>query len=116
LRKLEDRQSEILKDLEAKISSAAEEVPDTDSAEASGDRLRQLGRDAVQQDIQSLRQKLEARKKIEGLDEGVKKAKEAVVACLRTNDRRPLDCWKEVEAFQREVARLERNWVEKTVR
>ena len=40
-------------------------------------------------------------------DGDINKAKEKVVTCLRLNDRRPLDCWKEVEAFKREVGRLE---------
>lgn len=46
-------------------------------------------------------------------DEGVEKAKEAVVACLKVNDRRPLDCWQEVENFKAEVGRLERTFVDK---
>ena len=63
-----------------------------------------------------MKKKLEARKKLEQVDPTVEKAKEDVVTCLRTNDRRPLDCWKEVETFRREVGRLEREFVEKTVR
>ena len=50
------------------------------------------------------------------VDEGVEKAKSEVVKCLRENDRRPLDCWKEVENFKNEVRRLEGVWVEKIVR
>merc|ERR1712093_579018 len=46
----------------------------------------------------------------------VEKAKSEVVKCLRANDRRPLDCWKEVETFRQEVRRLESTWVEKIVR
>lgn len=53
------------------------------------------------------------RKKIVDLDKDVTKAKDDVVTCLRLNDRRPLDCWKEVETFKAEVARLERAFVEK---
>lgn len=41
-------------------------------------------------------------------DEGVENARSKVLACLRTNDRKPLNCYEEVEAFRREVARLER--------
>jgi altered-inheritance-of-mitochondria protein 13 len=70
----------------------------------------------VSKEIAELKKKLEARKKLEQVDPAVEKAKEDVVACLRTNDRRPLDCWKEVETFRREVGRLEREFVEKTVR
>ena len=70
----------------------------------------------MSQEIADLKKKLEGRRKVEQVDEGVKKAKEELVQCLRVNDRRPLDCWKEREAFKREVGRLEREFVERTVR
>jgi altered-inheritance-of-mitochondria protein 13 len=38
-----------------------------------------------------------------------------VVSCLRLNDRRPLDCWKEVQEFKKEVARLEEAFVDRIV-
>lgn len=66
-------------------------------------------------EIERLRSKLESRKKLADLDEGVERARSEVISCLRTNDRRPLDCWKEVEDFKREVARLERAFVDKVV-
>ena len=44
-------------------------------------------------------------------DKGVEKARGEVVTCLRVNDRRPLDCWREVEAFKREVGRLEKGFL-----
>jgi MICOS complex subunit MIC19 len=34
-----------------------------------------------------------------------------VISCLRINDRKPLDCWKEVEIFKREVRKMEENYV-----
>jgi altered-inheritance-of-mitochondria protein 13 len=83
---------------------------------SAGDTLRELGREAVQNDVKELRKKLEGRKKLADVDEGVEKAKSDVVRCLRENDRRPLDCWKEVEKFKEEVRRLEGVWVEKIVR
>jgi altered-inheritance-of-mitochondria protein 13 len=49
------------------------------------------------------------------IPDGVESARSDVVRCLRDNDRRPLDCWKEVEAFKEEVRRLEKGWVEKVV-
>ena len=63
-----------------------------------------------------LRQKLEARKHLEKISPEVEKAKESLVKCLRTNDRRPLDCWQEVEKFKTEVGKLERAFVEKAAR
>jgi altered-inheritance-of-mitochondria protein 13 len=53
---------------------------------------------------------------IQEMDQGVVKAREGVINCLRVNDRRPLDCWEEVETFKREVRRVEIGWVEKVVR
>jgi altered-inheritance-of-mitochondria protein 13 len=38
-----------------------------------------------------------------------------MVSCLRVNDRRPLDCWKEVDAFKTEVARLEKRFIGKVL-
>lgn len=64
-------------------------------------------------DLEELRKKLNARKKLVEKDAKVEKAKEEVVACLKVHDRRPLDCWKEVETFKAEVARLERSFVDK---
>lgn len=63
----------------------------------------------VQEEIEKLKGKLKERQLKEDImkDKEVNKAKEKVVACLRLNDRRPLDCWKEVETFRREVGRLE---------
>jgi len=66
--------------------------------------------------LQAIHFELEQRKKLTAVDEGVEKAKSEVVKCLRENDRRPLDCWKEVENFKNEVRRLEGVWVEKIVR
>jgi altered-inheritance-of-mitochondria protein 13 len=75
-----------------------------------------MSRDSVTKEIEALKKKLEARKRLEQADPAVNKAKEDVVTCLRLNDRRPLDCWKEVENFKREVGRLEKEFVEKTIR
>ena len=63
----------------------------------------------MQEEIDKLKGKLKERQLKEDImkDREVNEAKEGVVACLRLNDRRPLDCWKEVEAFRREVGRLE---------
>lgn len=71
--------------------------------------MRDLSRSSVQAEIERLRGVLEKRRLREDVvgDKEVGKAREEVVQCLRVNDRRPLDCWREVEAFRREVGRLE---------
>lgn len=68
----------------------------------------------MQKEIEALKRKLETRKLKEEVvgDEGVEWAKGKLVKCLRERDRRPLDCWEEVEGFKREVGRLEKRFVE----
>ena len=63
-----------------------------------------------------MRSKLERRKKLDQTDASVEKAKDGLVKCLRLNDRRPLDCWEQVEAFKAEVAKLEQKFVDRTLR
>ncbi len=67
----------------------------------------------MQEEIDALKQKLEKRKLREDAtnDKAVEKAKADVVSCLRINDRRPLDCWREVETFKKEVSRLEKQFL-----
>jgi altered-inheritance-of-mitochondria protein 13 len=113
LKRLQERASKDFEELQAKISAADEP---TKKEKTAGDTLRDLGRESVQNDVKELRKKLEQRKRLADVDEGVEKAKSEVVRCLRENDRRPLDCWKEVERFRDEVRRLEGVWVEKIVR
>lgn len=72
--------------------------------------------DSVEKEIMDLRQKLDSRKKVEKLPVEVEKAKESLVQCLRTNDRRPLDCWQEVESFKAEVGKLEAAFIQKAGR
>ena len=85
------------------------------SATEGADVSRNLSSKDVAQEIESLRAKLAERKKVKELDAEVETARENVVSCLRGNDKRPLDCWQEVDAFKKEVARMERKWVEKVV-
>ncbi|KAH9864900.1 hypothetical protein IAQ61_008845 [Plenodomus lingam] len=99
--------------------SLVDRITDATSSQATlADKQRQqtMSRDSVIKEIENLKAKLDKRKKLEQVDQDLSKAKEAVVACLRTYDRRPLDCWKEVEAFKREVGRLEKDFVERTIR
>jgi altered-inheritance-of-mitochondria protein 13 len=120
LKRLEAREAKIFKDTEAEISREGSSGPKDPQrggrdAKAAGDKLRDLGREGIQKDITTLRQKLESRKKLEALDKSVEKAKDDVITCLRMNDRRPLDCWKEVETFRLEVGKLEKDFVDKAL-
>ena len=128
LARLDSETSQELQDLKARISAEPDSttestntpsttIPDQVASwggpdhkgKAEGDRTRGLSRKKVQEEIEKLRGKLKERQLRTDImnDKEVNKAKEKVVACLRVNDRRPLDCWKEVETFKKEVGRLE---------
>lgn len=114
LQRLQERATKDFEELSAKISAAEDSA--AKKGKSAGDALRDLGRESVQNDVQELRKKLAQRKKLADVDESVEKAKSEVVRCLRENDRRPLDCYKEVEKFKEEVRKMEGVWVEKIVR
>merc|ERR1712000_784067 len=65
----------------------------------------------VQQEIEKLKQTLGQRKVLKELPNEVESARQDVISCLRINDRKPLDCWKEVEVFKRAVRQMEENYV-----
>lgn len=88
--------------------------PSTPSQPAPADSGR--SHDSVNKEIMDLRAKLDARKKVEKASPAVEQAKEKLVQCLRTNDRRPLDCWQEVEMFKAEVGKLEQAFIQKAGR
>ncbi len=75
----------------------------------------ELGREPVQREIEALRQKLQGRKKVKELGGDVAHAREEVIQCLQSHQRRPLDCWREVEAFKKQVARLEEDFVNRVL-
>lgn len=65
----------------------------------------------MQEEIDKLRKALGERKIMKELPKEVAQARDDVVRCLRVNDRQPLDCWQEVEAFKREVRKMEEKFV-----
>lgn len=69
----------------------------------------------VLDEIERLKRELGQRKVLKDLPKELETARQGVIACLRVNDRRPLDCWREVEAFKREVRRLEGDFVSKVL-
>lgn len=128
LEKLREQEAQNLSNLSETLSAEAdgpsepsltEKLSDATSSSstlAEKQRQKDMSHNSVTKEIEALKKKLEGRKKLEQVDTTLNKAKEDVAACLRMNDRRPLDCWKEVETFKREVGRLEREFVEKTIR
>lgn len=117
LQRLHAKTDESLKELEERISTAATDNPDGMKAPGAADeafrfedsKTKDLSRAKVQKEIDSLKEKLGKRQLRDDVvnDKGVEKAKTELVSCLRVNDRRPLDCWQEVESFKVEVGRLE---------
>ena len=80
--------------------------------QAKDEKVRQAqSSQKVQEEIAKLKRTLSERKVLKDLPPEVEKARNAVVGCLRVNDRRPLDCWREVEAFKSEVKKMEDKFV-----
>ncbi|OQE42399.1 hypothetical protein PENCOP_c004G00922 [Penicillium coprophilum] len=90
-------------------------APQETAAVAQPVAKRDISRDSVAAEIEQLRSKLDGRRKLVELDDGVAKARSDVASCLQLNDRRPLNCWEEVDAFKREVARMEAAFVDRIV-
>ncbi|KAI3327380.1 DUF1690-domain-containing protein [Xylariaceae sp. AK1471] len=114
---IQARVSEELKKLSAQESAAlkaarekASEVTEKDASQSQVDGQK------VSAEVEALRARLDKRKQLRPLPETVEKARGDVVKCLLENDRRPLNCWQEVEAFKEEVRKLEKSWVDKVVR
>ena len=105
LKKLQQKETEALNLAHEKLAAAA-------ASSGSGDDQKPSSF-TVSKEIDELQKKLDGRKTLRPLPDGVEKARGKVVRCLRENDRRPLDCWQEVESFKAEVRRLEKEWVDK---
>ncbi|CAH0040123.1 unnamed protein product [Clonostachys solani] len=105
LKKLQNQESEALKAAQDKIAAAANE---NKSEEGQSRR-------AVSKQVEEFRRKLEERKQVRTLPESVESARNEVIKCLTDNDRRPLNCYEEVEKFKVEVKKLEQQWVNKVV-
>lgn len=107
--------AEELKKLQAKEAEAFKKAQEKLSELSEKDVKGQLSSPAVSKEVETLRKKLEERKQVRQLPDSVETARSDVIRCLREHDRRPLDCWQEVENFKEEVRRLEKVWVDKVV-
>ncbi|GAB1312175.1 hypothetical protein MFIFM68171_02385 [Madurella fahalii] len=112
---IQERVGAELKRLREQEADALREAQQKLSAEPPADQQQLPSQQAVSKAVEELRIKLEERRRVRDLPESVDKARNEVVRCLRENDRRPLDCWREVEAFKEEVRRLEKGWVDKVI-
>lgn len=105
LRKLQDKENAALKAAQQK----AAEISEKEEKDAQSQNSSKI----VSKEVETLRSRLEKRKQVKELPESVERTRSELVSCLIENDRRPLNCWKEVEAFKEEVRRLEKGWVDK---
>jgi altered-inheritance-of-mitochondria protein 13 len=101
LRKLQQKESEALNVAHEKVAS---------SEDSNDNKITSF---SLGKEVEQMQRRLEERRKVRELPENVENARGAVIRCLRENDRRPLDCWLEVEAFKTEVKKLEKTWVDK---
>lgn len=98
--------------LELPSISASDLIPT--SSESKEEKARKEQSSAkVKSEIEKLKKALGDRKVVKDLPKEVDKARGDVIQCLRMNDRQPLDCWKEVEIFKREVRKMEEQFVGK---
>ena len=102
--------------LAAHLSSPFYQEHSGTGAAADSKQESDRSHDSVQKEIMDLRKKLDSRKTVEKMSPEVEKAKDSLVTCLRTNDRRPLDCWQEVENFKAEVSKMERAFIQQASR
>jgi MICOS complex subunit MIC19 len=82
---------------------------------AKEDALQSQSSAKVFEELEKLRKGLGERKKVRDMPRDVERAREELVGCLRKNDRRPLDCWREVEAFKGSVGKMEEEFIGKVL-
>lgn len=98
--------------LELPSVSVKDLISDVTSSTSAEDQQKKLAStQKVQQEIEKLKQTLKQRKMVKEMPTEVEDARSRLVSCLRLNDRRPLDCWQEVQAFKREVRKMEEKFV-----
>jgi MICOS complex subunit MIC19 len=99
---------------ESKASRLPQLPPPADAA--AKEESRQAHSTAkVFSELEKLRKGLDERKKVREMPRDVERAREELVGCLRTNDRWPLDCWREVEAFKASVSKMEEDFIERVL-
>ncbi|KOS20839.1 putative altered inheritance of mitochondria protein 13 [Escovopsis weberi] len=110
------RLGEELKRLSAQETEALKLAQDRIAQDAAATAARDDGRATsytLGREVEELREKLERRRTLKEVPRGVEVARSSVIRCLRDNDRRPLECYEEVERFKAEVKKMEREWVDR---
>jgi len=112
LQRLQSREDAVFAEL-----SRAEQTASLIDGPGTDPDLLSVSRVALSHRVSEIRDRLErfpSKKRPE--DEETKKTREELVNCLRVNDRRPLDCWGEVERFKEVVRRREGGFVLRVVK
>ncbi|KAI5203587.1 hypothetical protein E4T39_04101 [Aureobasidium subglaciale] len=126
LERIREEEAKRLAQYTERLTPSSDESSDSDSSPSIKDKIssaltpsssqKDRSNESVSKEVAELRSKLERRKNLDKTDASVEKAKESLVQCLRLNDRRPLDCWEQVETFKAEVAKLEAKFVDRALR
>ncbi|KAL7418509.1 hypothetical protein Q5752_006967 [Cryptotrichosporon argae] len=98
---------------EAEILSSISAALEKDNLDKEQGAAAGLSSDRLGRDIDDVREKVERlRREREGKESArIREAKDEVTRCYLSHPDRPLDCWKEVEAFKAEVSALEQAFV-----
>ncbi|PVG00302.1 hypothetical protein CPB86DRAFT_782882 [Serendipita vermifera] len=72
------------------------------------------GTASLREDIEAVKRRAEkyAQRKHLGGDTAIEESRQALVKCYREHLQRPLDCWREVEEFKKQVGAIEAKFVE----
>ncbi|KAI5305346.1 DEAD-box type RNA helicase [Ascosphaera pollenicola] len=102
------------REVEALAAKGGLATETTDAANATTP-YRSLTSQSLSQQITDLKTRLAARPGARELDPTVQESRQELVNCLKSNDKRPLLCWEQVEQFKEQVSRLQQKWVDKVV-
>jgi altered-inheritance-of-mitochondria protein 13 len=77
--------------------------------QTEGTNAGSRGTASLREDIEAVKRRAEkyAQRKQLGADTGIEESRQALVKCYRENLQKPLDCWREVENFKKQVETLE---------
>jgi altered-inheritance-of-mitochondria protein 13 len=133
LEKIHNHEATALEEIRKKIAagddtSEGSSISSKLSSSLSSETPKSATSQKVQEEIEKLKQTLGQRKVLKELPKDLDTAyvtpvlirkstltnshrRQSVISCLRLNDRKPLDCYKEIETFKREVRKLEEGYV-----
>ncbi|KAG8807854.1 hypothetical protein FRC17_004233 [Serendipita sp. 399] len=87
---------------------------DKDDGDLESKNAGSRGTYSLREDIEAVKRRVEkyTQRKELGVDASIEESRKALVQCYRENSKRPLDCWREVEEFKKQVASIEGRFVD----